>query len=87
MGPGFYLCVDLGGLCLYGLCDRHLRPAQTAFVLDALEQAVHAHRSVESSGLIDHSDRGAQDLPIRHTERLGEGGIDPSVGSVGDSHY
>lgn len=48
--------------------------AQTGFVLDALEQAVH------------HSDRGSQYLSIRHTERLGEAGIEPSVGSVGDSY-
>ncbi|WP_285675149.1 integrase core domain-containing protein, partial [Paralimibaculum aggregatum] len=27
-----------------------------------------------------------QDLSIRHTERLAEPGIKPSVGSVGDSH-
>lgn len=33
-----------------------------------------------------HSFRGSQYLAIRYTERLGEAGIEPSVGSVGDSY-
>ena len=33
-----------------------------------------------------HSDRGTQYLSIRYTERLAEAGIEPSVGSVGDSY-
>ncbi len=37
-------------------------------------------------GLIHHSDRGSQYLSIRYTERLAEAGIEPSVGSVGDSY-
>ncbi len=32
------------------------------------------------------SDRGSQYLAIRYTERLAEAGIEPSVGSVGDSY-
>ncbi|CAD0329425.1 hypothetical protein CFBP7900_18400 [Xanthomonas hortorum pv. carotae] len=36
--------------------------------------------------LIDHSNCGAQYVSIRYTERLGEAGIEPSVGSVGDSY-
>ncbi|WP_163434382.1 DDE-type integrase/transposase/recombinase, partial [Escherichia coli] len=36
------------------------RSMQTAFVLDALEQALHARRPIEQGGLIHHSDRGAQ---------------------------
>ena len=36
--------------------------------------------------LVHHSDRGAQYLSIRYTERLAEAGIEPSVGSVGDSY-
>lgn len=32
-----------------------------------------------------HSDRGSQDLPLHCTERLAEAGVEPSVGSVGDS--
>ncbi len=60
--------------------------AQTGFVLDALEQAVHERRPKKAMGLVHHSDRGSQYLSIRYTERLGEAGIEPSVGSVGDSY-
>jgi transposase InsO family protein len=52
--------------------------------LDALEQALHARPDVGE--LIHHSDRGVQYLSIRYTERLAEAGIEPSVGSVGDSY-
>jgi transposase InsO family protein len=64
---------------------RVSRTAQAGFVLDALEQALHDRRPVQS-GLIHHSDRGRQYLSIRYTERLIEAGIEPSVGSVGDSY-
>ena len=37
-------------------------------------------------GLVHHSDRGGQYLSIRYTERLAQAGIEPSVGSVGDSY-
>jgi putative transposase len=37
-------------------------------------------------GLVHHSDRGVQYISIKYTERLVEAGIDPSVGSVGDSY-
>lgn len=57
--------------------------ARTEFVLDALEQALHARRPARA--LIHHSDRGVQYVSIRYTERLREAGIEPSVGSVGDS--
>ena len=56
----------------------------TQFVLDALEQALHARRPSED--LVHHSDRGSQYVSIRYTERLAEAGIEPSVGSVGDSY-
>jgi putative transposase len=59
--------------------------ARTDFVLDALEQALHARRPTQG-GLIHHSDRGVQYVSIRYTERLAEAGIEPSVGSVGDSY-
>jgi len=64
------------------------RASQTAsaqFVLDALEQAVHMRRPTEP-GLIHHSDRGVQYVSIKYTERLVDAGIEPSVGSVGDSY-
>ncbi|PXV79395.1 transposase InsO family protein [Nitrosomonas eutropha] len=56
----------------------------TDFVLDALEQALYDRRPAES--LIHHSDRGSQYVSIRYTERLAEAGIEPSVGSRGDSY-
>jgi len=52
--------------------------------LDALEQALHARSDLD--GLVHHSDRGVQYLSIRYTERLAEVGIEPSVGSIGDSY-
>ena len=55
-------------------------------MLDTLEQAIHARRPDRGGGLIHLSDRGSQYLSIRYTERLGEAGIAPSVGSVGDSY-
>lgn len=58
--------------------------AQTDFVLDALEQALYARR--RDGELIHHSDRGVQYVSIRYTERLQDAGIEPSVGSVGDSY-
>ena len=63
---------------------RVSRTAHAGFVLDALEQAVHQRQP--GVGLVHHSDRGSQDLSIRYTERLAEAGIEPSVGSVGDSY-
>ena len=52
--------------------------------LDALEQALHARSDLD--GLVHHSDRGVQYLSIRYTDRLAEEGIEPSVGSKGDSY-
>ena len=63
---------------------RVSRTMNTEFVLDALEQALHARRPDEE--LIHHSDRGVQYLSIRYTERLAEVGVEPSVGSIGDSY-
>jgi putative transposase len=64
---------------------RVSRTATAGFVLEALEQALHARRPVEG-GLVHHSDRGVQYVSITYTERLAEAGIAPSVGSVGDSY-
>jgi putative transposase len=66
----------------------------TDFVLDALEQALcerkherkHERQSDREGALIHHSDRGSQYVSIRYSERLTEAGIEPSVGSKGDSY-
>jgi putative transposase len=65
---------------------RVSRTAHASFVLDALEQALHDRRPLHRGGLVHHSDRGSQYLSIKYTERLAEAGIEPSVGSVGDSY-
>ena len=65
---------------------RVSRTAHASFVLDALEQALHDRRPVHRGGLVHHSDRGSQYVSIKYTERLAEAGIEPSVGSVGDSY-
>lgn len=65
---------------------RVSRTAYASFVLDALEQALHDRRPKHRGGLIHHSGRGSQFVSINYTERLAEAGIEPSVGSVGDSY-
>ncbi|WP_156440738.1 MULTISPECIES: IS3 family transposase [unclassified Blastomonas] len=57
-----------------------------SFVLDALEQAIHARQPSPEDGLIHHSDRGVQYLAMNYTQRLAEAKLVPSVGSVGDSY-
>ena len=59
---------------------------RTDFVLDALEQALHDRQPDSSDTLVHHSDRGSQYVSIRYSERLAEAGIEPSVGSRGDSY-
>ena len=59
---------------------------RTDFVLDALEQALYARQPERDNSLIHHSDRGSQYVSIRYSERLAEAGVEPSVGSKGDSY-
>jgi putative transposase len=63
--------------------------ADTELVLGALEYAVWgrglAGPDPAQPRLIHHSDRGAQYTAIRFTQRLADAGIQPSMGSVGDS--
>jgi transposase InsO family protein len=63
---------------------RVSRSLRSDLALDALEQALH--QRPRSEGLVHHSDRGVQYLSIRYTDRLLEAGIEPSLGSVGDSY-
>lgn len=48
---------------------RVSRTAHAGFVLDALEQALHARRPVSGSGLVHHSDRGSQGRFKRSSQR------------------
>jgi putative transposase len=59
---------------------------RTDLALDALEQALYERSVNANASLVHHSDRGSQYLSIRYTERLAEAGIEPSVGSAGDSY-
>jgi transposase InsO family protein len=63
---------------------RAARSMQTDLVLDALEQALWSRSGAK--GVVHHSDRGSQYLSIRYSERLAEAGVEPSVGSIGDSY-
>ena len=65
---------------------RVSRTAHAGFVLDALEQAIHARCPSGAGNLVHHSDRGSQYVAICYTERLVDAGIEPSVGSVGESY-
>jgi putative transposase len=65
---------------------RVSRSMHTDFVLDALEQALCDRQPGRDEGLVHHSDRGSQYVSIRYTERLAQAGIEPSVGSKGDSY-
>ena len=76
--------VDVFARCIVGW--RVSRSARADFVLDALEQALCDRRPLRQGGLVHHSDRGVQYVSIRYSERLLEAGIEPSVGSVGDSY-
>ena len=59
---------------------------RTDLALDALEQAICEREEARVERLVHHSDRGSQYLAIRYTERLAEAGIEPWVGSKGDSY-
>jgi transposase InsO family protein len=74
--------IDVFSRCIVGW--RVSNSLRSDLALDALEQALHSRPNHED--LVHHSDRGVQYLSIRYTERLGEAGIEPSVGSVGDSY-
>jgi putative transposase len=85
--PGFvYVAFVIDAYARRIIGWRVSRSAHAGFVLDALEQALHDRRPVSGSGLVHHSDRGVQHVSIVYTERLAEAGLEPSVGSVGDSY-
>ncbi|MCP1677295.1 transposase InsO family protein [Natronocella acetinitrilica] len=65
---------------------RVSKTMRTDFVIDALEQALYDRQPGRGDALVHHSDRGSQYVSIRYTERLSEAGIEPSVGSRGDSY-
>lgn len=76
--------IDVFARCIVGW--RVSTSMTTGFVLDALNQAICQRVPSGAEDLIHHSDQGSQYLSIKYTERLVETGIEPSVGSVGDSY-
>jgi len=76
--------IDVYARCIVGW--RVSSAMRTDLVLDALEQALYARKPERDGALIHHSDRGSQYVSIRYSERLAEAGIEPSVGSKGDSY-
>jgi putative transposase len=87
-GSGFVyaaLIIDCYARCIVGW--NVARRMTTDLVLGALEQAIGDRLGThDAAGLICHTDAGGQYLAISYTERLARAGIDPSVGSVGDSY-
>ncbi len=81
-----YFVFVIDAFAQYIIGWRVSRTAHAGFVLDALEQAIHARCPSSRPGLVHRSDRGFQYVAIRCTERLAEAGIEPSVGNVGDSY-
>jgi transposase InsO family protein len=61
---------------------------KTDFVLDTLAQTLCTSEldTSDESGLIHHSDRGSQYISIRYSVRLLQAGIEPTVGSTGESY-
>ncbi len=74
--------IDVFARMIVGWCVSN--SLKTDLPLTALEQALFSRQ--DTGRLVHHSDRGSQYLSIRYTERLAEAGIEPSVGSVGDSY-
>lgn len=64
---------------------RQSSSMHTEFVLDALEQALYDRKPSDNGSLTHHSDR-VRITCTRYSERLAEAGIEPSVGSKGDSY-
>ena len=100
MGERLHRRAELGGDGLCGVRHRRLRPPSHGLELGlagepdrqcpvparrARTGGSHGSRPTEP-GLVHHSDRGVQYVSIKYTERLVEAGINPSVGSVGDSY-
>ena len=97
VGGGLHPCRDLGKGLLYvafvidAFARRIVRLAGVAIgprlaLCSMLPEQALYHRRPFLHGLVHHSDRGSQYVSIRYTERLAEAGIEPSVGSVGDSY-
>lgn len=54
--------------------------------LEVFEHALYHAGDLRAAGLVHHSDRGSQYVSISYGEPLAQAGIDPSVGTTGDSN-
>lgn len=96
MGFRLYIRINVAGLALCSFCCRCFRTTHRRLACEqqhenglrarCLEQALYARQRGHADGLIHHSDRGSQYVSIRYTERLADAGVEPSVGSKGDSY-
>jgi putative transposase len=67
--------------------STEVRARAVRMVLDHEGDPGETFGSGSNGSLVHHSDRGgSQYLSIKYTERLAEAGIEPSVGSIGDSY-
>jgi putative transposase len=83
---GFVYVAFVIDVCARRIVGWRVSPSmRTDFVLDALDQAIHARSGGGVTGLVHHSDRGSQYLSMRYWQRLADAGIAPSVGSQGDA--
>ena len=62
------------------------RSMTAALAVDALNMAAWSRRHTTLDGLVCHTDAGSQYTSIAYTERLCDIGVDPSIGTVGDSY-
>lgn len=92
-------CWTLSGFCYTAFCVdvysrrilgwRVMTSKTTPLVTSVLEQALFTRRRTDfrftATGLIHHSDAGAQYTSLAFTEALQDSGIAGSIGSVGDA--
>jgi transposase InsO family protein len=86
-GPSFcYVAFVIDAYARFIVGWQVSRSLRSDLALDALEQAITERLGLDAVPLVHHSDRGVQYLSLRYTERLALAGIEPSVGSRGDSY-
>src|SRR5262249_20851505 len=82
---GSYTWLSLS-MCFLAASSAGVSPARCTPTWSWMRSSRRSRSRSNSKGVIHHSDRGCQYLLIRYTERLKEAGVEPSVGSVGDSY-
>ena len=83
-----WACLTRPSTCSAWLCAGKDRPESLMRQIRCLRPWPRnaPRRPADGGGLIHHSDRGVQYVSIRYADRLADAGIEPSVGSVGDSY-